>query len=207
VFECENILGQLEQQIASPRASPQTIIKQVSMIPSATMPSNRIIAPWLRQRLDEVAKHHGGSVPLHGRLFAQWLHYAYPRECQFPHVSGTTNPQRPEDIVTATNGTEEDLSASEAVMKQTIAQAPPRKNRVPGVQTDANEESGMWCLNEELVVWHANEQRAAWSLYASTSGKQLAMIGAIVSLSFALVRNLKTALSNGLEVSSEKYLV
>merc|ERR1719460_725253 len=85
--ECEGILGQLEQRIAAPEASPSTITKLISMIPSATMPSNRTIAPWLKHRLDEVAQHHGGLIPLHGRLFAQWLHYAYPRECQFPHIS------------------------------------------------------------------------------------------------------------------------
>merc|ERR1719277_575835 len=91
--ECESILGQLEQRIAAPQALPTAIINAISMIPSATMPSNRTIAHWLQLRLEEVASHHGGLVPLHGRLFAQWLHYASPRECQFPHVAGTINPQ------------------------------------------------------------------------------------------------------------------
>merc|ERR1719169_222063 len=39
-------------------------------------------------QLEQVAKNHGGMVPLHGRLFAQWLHYVFPRECPFPHKSG-----------------------------------------------------------------------------------------------------------------------
>eukprot|EP00490_Sorites_sp_Unknown_P009378 CAMPEP_0114685138 /NCGR_PEP_ID=MMETSP0191-20121206/60084_1 /TAXON_ID=126664 /ORGANISM="Sorites sp." /LENGTH=243 /DNA_ID=CAMNT_0001969133 /DNA_START=1 /DNA_END=733 /DNA_ORIENTATION=- len=47
----------------------------------------------LAARLNEVADHHDGEVPLHGRLFAQWMHYAFPRHCPFPHVSGTTNRQ------------------------------------------------------------------------------------------------------------------
>ena len=42
--------------------------------------------------LKDIADHHGGTVPLHGRLFAQWLHHAYPRECLYPHLSGTTQP-------------------------------------------------------------------------------------------------------------------
>merc|ERR1719401_3031441 len=29
-------------------------------------------------RLEQIAAHHGGLVPLHGRLFAQWMHHAYP---------------------------------------------------------------------------------------------------------------------------------
>merc|ERR1719380_475827 len=112
--ECESILGQIEQNFASPEAVPSRITHLVSLIPSATMPSNRSLSPWLHHRLEQVAKHHGGIVPLHGRLFAQWLHYAYPRECQFPHVSGTINPMRPEDILATNNATDEDITASEA---------------------------------------------------------------------------------------------
>merc|ERR1719265_3113860 len=87
--ECESILAQLEQLVSAPEATPATIIKLVPTISSATMPNNRTLAPWLLKRLDEVAKHHGGVVSLHSRLFVQWLHYAYPRECSFPHASGT----------------------------------------------------------------------------------------------------------------------
>merc|ERR1719277_1977312 len=123
------------------------------------MPNNRTIAPWLRHRLLEVAKLHGGLVPLHGRLFAQWLHYAYPRECVFPHVAGTINPQRPEDAMEASNGTDAVISATGEVMQAVIAAAPPQRHRVPGVDTNAIEESGMWSLDEELVVWrHPEEQ-------------------------------------------------
>merc|ERR1719506_3032050 len=121
--ECEGILGRLEEMISAPEASPSTILSLVPMVASATMPSNRTLSPWLHQRLDEVAKHHGGVVPLHGRLFSQWLHYAYPRECNFPHILGTIDPQRPEDLLGA-NLTEDDISANETVMKAVIAAAP-----------------------------------------------------------------------------------
>merc|ERR1719213_533290 len=97
--ECESILGRLEQLVSAPEASPATILALIPSISSATMPSNRTLPPWLHHRLEEVAKHHGGLVPLHGRLFAQWLHYAYPRECNFPHIAGTISPQRPEDML------------------------------------------------------------------------------------------------------------
>jgi len=26
-------------------------------------------------------------VPLHGRLFTQWLHFAFPHECPYPHIT------------------------------------------------------------------------------------------------------------------------
>merc|ERR1712228_576104 len=69
----------------------------VRMIPSATVPSNRTLPAWLLRRLDQIADHHYGYIPLHGRLFKQWLHYAYPRECKFPHIAGTIMWKRPDD--------------------------------------------------------------------------------------------------------------
>jgi len=45
----------------------------------------------LRSRLEQVAESHGGHVPLHGRLFKQWLHHVFPLDCPYPHEAGTTN--------------------------------------------------------------------------------------------------------------------
>jgi hypothetical protein len=204
--ECEGILGQIEQSIAAPEASPAVITQLVSMIPSATMPSNRSLSPWLHHRLKEVAQHHGGLVPLHGRLFAQWLHYAYPRECQFPHISGTVNPQRPEDILAATNATDEEISASEAEMKRVVETASPRKHRVPGSEADASEESAMWSLHEELVVWRPTQDRSiVGSLGPYVRG--LAFTGVVLSLCIAMVRSLESSLRTLKKPSSDKYYV
>merc|ERR1719408_587728 len=122
--ECEGILGRLEQLVLAPQASPSTILALVPMISSATMPNNRTLSPWLIHRLDEVSKHHSGMIPLHGRLFAQWLHYAFPRECNFPHVAGTIDPQRPEDLLQTSSVTEDALSANETEMKRIVEEAP-----------------------------------------------------------------------------------
>jgi len=206
IDECEGILGQIEQNIAAPEALPSTITRLVAMIPSATMPSNRSLSPWLHHRLDEAAKHHGGMVPLHGRLFAQWLHYAYPRECQFPHISGTFNPQRPEDILAISNVTEGEISASEAEMKRVVESAPPKKSRVPGVDTDAMEESAMWSLHEELVVWRPPEDRSIMSRLG-TFGRGMACMGVAVSLCLAMVRSLDTSLRTLHKASSDKHYV
>jgi len=92
IDECEALLGHLETKIAEPEASSNWILELVSQLPSATVVAPRAIPADLKQRLEEIASHHNGTVPLHGRLFAQWLHHAYPRECQFPHISGSTNP-------------------------------------------------------------------------------------------------------------------
>merc|ERR1719323_3061737 len=51
----------------------------------------------LQQQLEQIAAAHSGEVPLHGRLFAQWLHYAFPRECAFPHKAGLVSSLTPSE--------------------------------------------------------------------------------------------------------------
>merc|ERR1719237_1259013 len=41
----------------------------------------------LTGKLSAIAAQNRGRVPLHGRLFAQWLHFAFPYECPYPHVT------------------------------------------------------------------------------------------------------------------------
>jgi hypothetical protein len=90
--ECESLMDHIEVEIAAPDATPVRIIDVVTALPSASVAANRTLPSTLIHRLSDIAQHHGGRVPLHGRLFAQWMHNAYPRECAFPHASGATNP-------------------------------------------------------------------------------------------------------------------
>merc|ERR1719498_1383851 len=48
--------------------------------------------------LNQVAEVHGGQVPLHGRLFAQWMHHAYPRECSYPQYLETAISELPQEF-------------------------------------------------------------------------------------------------------------
>jgi len=205
--ECESILAALEEKIAAPHASPELIIETVSTISSATLPSNRDIAPWLRTRLVEVATHHGGLVPLHGRLFAQWLHYAYPRECQFPHVAGTINPQRPEDLIATNPDVTDEITASEDVMRETISKALPAKQRTAGVDVDATEESGMWSLDEELVVWHKPIERVEQKSIGGPGLRGAVFFAVVASLFVAIRRSFSPALEHLQKGPSDKYFV
>merc|ERR1719272_2459832 len=92
--ECEGLQGHLEEKIGAPEAKADTIATLISFMPlnAATKLSTK-----LRQRLDGIAAHHGSMVPVHGRLFAQWMHHIYPRECPYPHISGTTDATLPEE--------------------------------------------------------------------------------------------------------------
>merc|ERR1719265_2263877 len=87
VDECIGLQQQIEAQIAAPSAHPEEILAVVEHMPSSTIQAPRNVSAGLRQTLDKVAKLHGEKVPLHGRLFRQWMHYAFPHECPYPHTS------------------------------------------------------------------------------------------------------------------------
>jgi len=92
IDECEGLTSQLEKEFQSPEADPKEILAVVAGLSSSTVSGPRELSAPLIRRLEDIADGHHGTVPLHGRLFTQWMHHAFPRECPFPHVSGTTNP-------------------------------------------------------------------------------------------------------------------
>merc|ERR1719272_617081 len=114
--ECEGLLGHLEQKVASPEATSTRIADIVSELASSSVIAPRKLTQGLLDRLGEIAAEHGGSVPLHGRLFAQWMHHAFPRECPYPHLSGTTDPTRKIGL---------ESMASKEEMHEFVAQAEP----------------------------------------------------------------------------------
>merc|ERR1719330_1409839 len=87
--ECEALMASQERNIASPVADPQMVAELVAGLPSDTVAAPRNLSIPMRRRLDDIAARHGGSIPLHGRLFAQWMHHAFPNECSYPHMSGS----------------------------------------------------------------------------------------------------------------------
>lgn len=115
--ECDDIMGRLEKELAAPSASPVEIL-------TALAKSSPFSVPWpregrapgaLRFRLEQVAEYNNGLVPIHGRLFAQWLHHVYPHECPYPHLSGTKHAQYVTDFEKETGkypvASEEEMAA------------------------------------------------------------------------------------------------
>merc|ERR1719197_1946404 len=62
-----------------------------------------------KTQLTSIADSHGGKVPLHGRLFAQWIHYVFPRECPFPHKMGTVSTVTPAEYGSQYTAAESDM--------------------------------------------------------------------------------------------------
>jgi hypothetical protein len=80
ISECAHLLAELEQHVSAPAAPPKLLLDFVGNL------SDTPLAHGLSEKLDAIAAVHGGEVPLHGRLFAQWLHFAFPHECPYPSV-------------------------------------------------------------------------------------------------------------------------
>merc|ERR1719454_691524 len=145
--ECEGLLGQVEREVERPSALPRQIATVVSNLPSDTVYAPSNLSRALLGRLDEIARLHGGEVPLHGRLFAQWMHHAYPRECRFPHVIGAINRLSPGEWMD-----EMDVDSAEASEDEmsTLVKFEEHDTMTP----EAKAEALPWTVAEELVSGH-----------------------------------------------------
>merc|ERR1719331_3095863 len=85
--ECEGLMTEIEQKVQAPTASPQRLLGLVGNLSSSTVDAPRSFPPALKDKLYDIASHHEGEVPIHGRFFAQWLHFAFPNECPFPQIT------------------------------------------------------------------------------------------------------------------------
>merc|ERR1719291_819104 len=106
-------MGHLERSIAAPSAPAGRIAELVASLRSESVDAPRNLSASLLSRLGEIAEHHSGAVPLHGRLFAQWMHHAYPLECPYPHEAGTTAPLTRGEWMKETGSESEKASTAE----------------------------------------------------------------------------------------------
>merc|ERR1719335_1215814 len=160
--ECEGLLGHLERQIAAPEGTPARIGTLVSELSSSSVVAPRKLSATLTDRLGEIAATHGGSVPLHGRLFAQWMHHAFPRECPYPHLSGTTNPQTPDEWLESTG---EETTATEEEMLVHVEKADLAANNT--AQDEVDDVVLPWSPEEELLLYRSRplEQAAGGDMF------------------------------------------
>jgi len=198
IDECEGLLGHLEQQIAAPEATPTRIANIVSALSSSSVNAPRTLPTALLDRLGEIAQEHGGSVPLHGRLFSQWMHHAYPRECPYPHISGTTTSAQTPDEWLASTG------AEAAAPREDMVEHVQKADKLKASRTEDDDEIAAlpWAPEEELLV----VRPAMQSDHGVT--RNAIMFMALASLVFGLVRTAFAPRAATSKVSGcEKYLV
>merc|ERR1719343_98789 len=186
--DCEPLFGKLEKDIGKPDASVSEIVAVVENMPSATTAANRTISPLIRSRLKEIAQHHGGVVPLHGRLFAQWMHLAYPRECNYPHLSGTTYRKTMEEWEAETGERSgstmhelHDWTERLLELERDRQASKPMSFSVSSEGGVSEGDHGMWTMDEELIVQRPSSQKLKKSSRAS-----LPALVAVLAFSTAL---------------------
>merc|ERR1712194_65087 len=161
--ECEDLMAEIEGNIGQPSALAGDIVEIVSVLASDTVDAPRNLSTPQLTRLQEIAEHHSGRVPLHGRLFAQWMHHAYPRECPFPHVSGTTTPLSMAEWAEA--GREAEATTAEML-------------RVSASWSDSED------LVHDLMPWHGEEELV--SLHKQTAQKTQSRGSFVLMIFFVL---------------------
>mmetsp|Transcript_125961 Transcript_125961/g.306032 ORF Transcript_125961/g.306032 Transcript_125961/m.306032 type:complete len:562 (-) Transcript_125961:187-1872(-) len=196
ISECEDIMNQLEDKLRAPRATAREIAAAVAALPSSTVPAKGDLSAVMRHRLNRIAADNDGMVPLHGRLFAQWLHHAYPRECPYPHLSGRTRQQQMNTFaqtghnVTATRSQMAALAGKDAQSWTRPGQSRPLENTP-------------WSHEEELFVPLA-QQPDAWAVLHTSVFLAALAIGTLGYTLLQLVRSARRAAARAAQVSPSK---
>jgi hypothetical protein len=195
--ECEPILDRLDREISSPLASPDQVLRVIASMSSPTMAPTRALSSELKGRLDSIAGQHDGLIALHGRMFAEWLHAAFPRECPYPHSSGTTDPSA------AHTWSQDRLVASEVEMRRVVEEQ--RSAHLAVEQVSRPEPMGsswvpkQWSEQEELLAHHKQPEPQGAQAMTGFLGAVHCMVcfGAIVLVSSSLLlQPLKSALAH-----------
>lgn len=190
INECEQILGNIEKHFQAPDASPQDLARLVAMLPSSTASANRNLSTSLVQHLGKIAAVHDGRVPLHSRLFMQWMHNAYPHECPYPHLSGKTAPRLPDVFMGEVH---KDPTVTRAQMDRFASQEQKKVLHGSG-------QCGAWLDQEELYVpWqtHPLNADAERDAHVWAGASTMALLAAVASMMLMLIHTARTLRCGG----------
>lgn len=176
--ECEEILAEVEAVVKAPLGDPSTILAVLENHTVSLDDKTMKTSDPLRKQLEDIAAlSPGGKVPLHGRLFAQWLHYAFPQECPFPHKSGATVALTPNEFG------DKYLSSEDEMLKHATSK--------PGEAPADLDESDMfaaWSHEEELLSDHTH-LHAPWESRVSFSFGFFVLLAIGASLGYVKINS------------------
>jgi len=197
IDECEGLFSHLEKSLAAPEATTKEIIKLITALPSSSVTSPRTLSTTLLTRLDDIAASHGGKVQFHGRLFAQWMHHAYPRECPYPHMSGTTSQESADSWADGNGG-------DSVATQEELAQFTSNSSAIPESVDDIHDLM-MWSHEEELLIVRPTFAPTAKSGVIAQL-RNLILFAALASVVFGIVRTVTMSSASTMEVS-QKFMV
>jgi len=176
--DCDQVFRHMEERIASPTATTSQIMDAVD-----SMPQEANVTPDIRKWLADMAALHEDRVPVHGRLLAQWLHFVFPHECPYPHMSGL-NPMTQEQWRSIVG--EEGESVSEEEVRQHFEAESSRR--------PISEEAGreMWILQETLMESSTPSDNAFTMSKVSGLIMLIGMIGSFGFLVFEKIHELNS---------------
>jgi len=190
--ECEGLLGHVEEEVKGPSAPPSQIAAVVSGLQSETVHAPRNLSEVLLGRLEQISELHHGAVPLHGRLFAQWMHHAYPRECPFPHSHKLGASDRAYAVSVVPEATEEEMqllvtgAGAEIVTVEGLVEALP------------------WTMAEELVAGPVAMADAPSTSSSSRALRVLMAALVLVSIFVPLARSSSLLCSSSMPTKDDK---
>jgi hypothetical protein len=165
--ECQGYLDELEETIGDAMAIPDDIFPIVERLHSG-LDNEPNLTSSQKVQLEQIASTHAGKVPIHGRLFAQWMHFVFPLECPFPHKSGTTTALDPQAFG-------DSYMASVAEMNAHASETKDNNTALVGADLE-NEWMAQWSDEEELLT---NLESSSWEADFFTSVFGLMLVAGI----------------------------
>jgi len=193
--ECESILGDIEMAIGAPVATVDQILQLVANMTNFDDQPVRVDT-GLSLQLQSIGEVHGNTVPLHGRLFAQWLHYMFPRECAFPHRSGTVV------ALTPVERGDDSLASQDEVEKH--ASAKMISDEAVNAELDA---MSQWTEDEELMVDYSIHMHTPWGRKKPISGVVVLLVALFVALALKLPGQKAAAVITGPDHNGKLHFV
>jgi len=160
--ECQEFFDDLEESIGGAVATPEEILPIIERLHTPRFIDESFdeepnITASLKWQLEQIALPHAGKVPIHGRLFAQWMHYVFPLECPFPHKTGTTTTLDPLRFGDAYMASDDEMTSHSSESNN---------NDTAPVDADLeNEWMSQWNDEEELLTHIAVEADFCTSVF------------------------------------------
>merc|ERR1719387_1255364 len=158
INECDALLHHIEDKFQQPTAPAKRVLEVVRQMSSGTVEAPRNLSMSLITALEQTAAKNHGNVTFHSRLFAQWLHFAFPHECPYPYMSGQDQALSPSEYESGESNHQ--ACATEDEIAETIDGR--REPQVPGAEGDAAPAElateamaasmSMWSFDDELVT-------------------------------------------------------